>query len=112
MQESFNNHQDQSTNFEPPAQLNVFINEKGELEYNCDWDSNESGLSGMASIFYQIMFADLCPEILREIKQQCVSNDMESDYLTIVELISRYSQNLGQGEDEEVVVSPEQSYNI
>lgn len=110
MQESSSSHQDQS--IEPCAELNIFINDEGNLEYNCDWDSNEIGLTGIASILYSVMFGDLCPQILQEIRQQCVSNNTEADYLTIVDLISKYSQNLSDGRDDEVAVPPDQSYNI
>lgn len=110
MQESYNHPQDQSS--ESQAQLNLFINKDGELEYNCDWDQDENGLSGVAAIFYGIMFGDLSTQILQEIKEQCVSNNMEADYLTIIETISRYSLSQRGDEEDEVAVPPDQSYNI
>ncbi len=101
---------------ESDAKLEIRVDKQGFVSYNCDWEPGESGLIGIASIFYKLMVDDLCWEILEEIKQQCVLNDNEDEYAAMAGLLNAKidkdeTSSKTTGENS-VVVSPDQVFNI
>ena len=104
--------QDQSEDTELSAQLNIFVDKNGFISYNCDWVPGEDGIIGLASIFYKLLLDNFSEEILLEIKQQCVLNNSEADYMAIISLINSYSAKIKNGDEDQVVISPDQVYRI
>ena len=85
----------------------------GIVEYNCNWISGEEGLIGLASIFYKLLIENFGEEIFKEIKNECVINSNEADYVTVVNLINSQAQKNTKTENgNDVVVPPDQVFNI
>jgi hypothetical protein len=101
-----------SNNENISAQLTITVDNQGFISYNCDWTPGENGIVGLASIFYRLLLANFSEEILLEIKQQCVSNDSEADYIAIINLINSYDSKLNKNDDNQVVIAPDQVYRI
>jgi hypothetical protein len=116
MNQQSENSQDQShINQEFAAKLTISVDKQGLVEYNCDWDNTTDGLASVASIFYQLMFDELPDAILSEIKQECVLNGNEQNYLHIINLISSFvidNQKEVSPEEDEVVVQPDQVFHL
>lgn len=95
------------------ARLLIYVDNNGEIMYNCDWEPTEEGLIGMASIFYKLLVDDLSSQIFTEVKSQCVSSNSEEDFITISSLIAGYHgavENYTTGDD--VVIPPDRIMNI
>lgn len=99
-------------NAEFSAQLNITVDKNGFVSYNCDWIPGESGIIGLASIFYKFLFDNFSEEILQEIKQQCVLNNSEADYMAVINLINSYDAKVRKNDEDQVVISPDQVYRI
>lgn len=97
------------------AKLEFRVDKDGILSYNCDWKPGDEGLIGIASIFYKLMVDDICSEILQEIKQQCVLNGNEVDYISVVNLIQSQMEQQSKNTTvtgDDIVVPPDQVFNI
>jgi|DEB0MinimDraft_6_1074348.scaffolds.fasta_scaffold249533_2 hypothetical protein len=95
------------------ATLNILVDKNGIMEYNCDWDGSEDGITAVASIFYKIMFDGLSESILAQIKEQCVLECKEETYMSIINLIGALAvDNTVDGVDDEVVVQPDQVFHL
>lgn len=95
------------------ATLNILVDKNGIMEYNCDWDGSEDGITAVASIFYKIMFDGLSESILAQIKEQCVLEGKEETYMSIINLISALAvDNTVDSVDDEVVVQPDQVFHL
>jgi len=94
--------------------LALVVNEKGELNYQINWSPDEKGLHGAASIFYNLIFDNLAFKIFEELREQCVLNDAEIDYLTISKMMNNFlqSQQAKSKDEDEVVVPPDQIFSI
>lgn len=94
--------------------LAITINENNELTYQIDWHQDEDGLHAAASIFYNLLFDNLAAKIFEELKQQCVLNDAETDYLIISKIMHNFlqSQQANLQDNDEVVVPPDQIFSI
>ena len=87
------------------AKLSVFVDNEGEIMYNCDWEPTQEGLIGIASIFYKLL--------IEEVKAQCVSNNTEEDFMAIDNLIKAYSSTqTATNSNDELVVPPDRIMNI
>lgn len=97
------------------AFLVIGVDSEGIIDYNAHWQPEENGLLAIASIFYKLIIENLPLQILEEIKEQCVLNDNQGDYLAILELINNFSEqrlNSMKGDDDNIVVPPDQVFNI
>tara|TARA_Y100001973_G_C5176504_1_gene322303 strand:+ start:1237 stop:1593 length:357 start_codon:yes stop_codon:yes gene_type:complete len=97
------------------AKLILYVDNQGEIMYNCDWEPTQEGLIGMASIFYKLLVEDLSSEIFKEIKAECVSTNTEQDFMTIHNLIDVYAsqqEEVKSESDDNVVVPPDRIMNI
>tara|TARA_R100001443_G_scaffold4277_2_gene12594 strand:+ start:4546 stop:4893 length:348 start_codon:yes stop_codon:yes gene_type:complete len=95
------------------AKLSVFVDNEGEIMYNCDWEPTQEGLIGIASIFYKLLIDDLSDQIFEEVKAQCVSNNTEEDFMAIDNLIKAYSSTqTATNSNDELVVPPDRIMNI
>lgn len=116
MNEPLGKPQDHFTDTDLFSVLNIFVDNEGIMQYNCDWDNTAEGISAVASIFYKIMFDDLPESILAEIKQQCVLNGNEENYMQIISLISSFAVENNKEDlnanDDEVVVQPDQVFHL
>jgi hypothetical protein len=96
------------------AQLTITISRDEEFGYTCDWDSTDKGTSALASIFYGIAYDDLIEKILNGLREQCVLEGNEEDFLTIVQTIKGFLLSAGNVKDgtsggisgESIAVSP------
>lgn len=102
--------EDENTEFS--AQLVITVDKQGFVSYSCDWTPGENGIIGLASIFYKLLLDNFSEEILQEIKQQCVLNNSEADYMAVISLINNYDSKFKKQDDDQVVVAPDQVYRI
>ena len=51
------------------AKLTIFVDNEGNIAYNCDWEPTEEGLIGVASIFYKILIDELPVKIFEEMRR-------------------------------------------
>jgi len=96
------------------ARLLIFVDKDGVMEYNCDWTPG-TGMKDIASIFYKIMFDNLSDSILQEIKQQCVLNGNEEDYVNLINIISALALDNISNETnsvDDIVVPPDRVFSI
>ena len=91
------------------AKLGIYVDNNGEIMYNCDWEPTQEGLLGIASIFYKLLADDLAAQIFQEVKQQCVSTNTEQDFMAISSIIANsYEEDeTKRSSDDEVVVPPD-----
>tara|TARA_B100001094_G_scaffold324830_1_gene378064 strand:- start:969 stop:1328 length:360 start_codon:yes stop_codon:yes gene_type:complete len=82
------------------AQLTININKNEEFGYTCDWDSTDKGIEAISSIFYGIAYDDLMEKILKELKEQCVLEDNEEDFLSILDTIKDFVMSTEKNKDE------------
>jgi hypothetical protein len=104
---------DQSTNANLDnlvSQLTVYVDQEGNIAYNCDWEPSEDGLLGIGTILYKLISDDLPNKIFDEIRDQCVLNDAEADFMAIQAIISKY-RDIKKGEDS-IVVPPDKIVNL
>tara|TARA_R110000824_G_scaffold9932_9_gene44133 strand:+ start:3559 stop:3915 length:357 start_codon:yes stop_codon:yes gene_type:complete len=97
------------------AKLSIFVDNDGEVMYNCDWEPTQEGIIGVASIFYKLLVDNLSDQILEEVRSQCVSNGAEDDFMAIGDLIKIYSSqqaNSPESIDNDVVIPPDRIINI
>ena len=102
------------------AQLTITISRDGEFGYTCDWDPTDSGTGALASIFYGIGYDDLIEKILNELREQCVLEGNEKDFLTIVQTMKGFLLSAGNTKDgqsggisgESVAVSPRDAFKL
>ena len=87
---SFYQENPYSSNDELIEQLTININKNEEFGYTCDWDSNDKGIKAISSIFYGIAYDDLMEKILKQLRQQCVLQGNEEDFLSIVDSITEF----------------------
>jgi len=94
--------------------LAITVDKNNELTYQINWSPDESGLAGAASVFYSLLFDDLGLKIFEEMKQQCVINNAEMDYLAISKIMHSFleSQQANTQTNDEVVVPPDQIFSI
>tara|TARA_Y100001936_G_C15927171_1_gene587313 strand:+ start:389 stop:736 length:348 start_codon:yes stop_codon:yes gene_type:complete len=92
------------------AKLTILVDKEGEIVYNCDWEPTDDGLLGVASIFYKLLIDDLGNKIFEEIKNQCVLNNAETDFMAIENIIYKYASIDSKGDS--VVVPPDKITSI
>ena len=94
--------------------LTILVDNEGIVQYNCDWAEGDEGLIAMASIFYKILVDNLPMQILEEIKEQCVLNGKEGDYMALVSLINNNLDDTPKEEDvdNDICIPPDQIFNI
>jgi len=111
---------DQSSNSQDPspsseeisAKLVIFVDNDGNIAYNCDWEPTEAGLVGVAAIFYKLLLDDLSNKIFEEIKGQCVLNNTETDFMAIEGMLHQYAALDNGDNDDSVVVPPDKITNL
>lgn len=118
MQEPSNQSPDQSDEVitdDKLAFLFISVDEDGLIDYNVKWEPGENGLLAISSIFYKLIIDNLPLEMLEQIREQCVLNDNEGDYLSMLNVINKLSEkrleNI-QGDDDSIVIPPDQVFNI
>ncbi|MEN8846436.1 MAG: hypothetical protein ABF261_09195 [Candidatus Arcticimaribacter sp.] len=89
-----------SSNDELIAKLTININKNEEFGYTCNWDSTDKGIKAISSIFYGIAYDDLMEKILRELKEQCVLEGNEEDFLSIIDTIKDFVMSTEKINDE------------
>ena len=113
MNNQSSNNQDPSHNSEEiAAKLIIFVDNEGNIAYNCDWEPNEAGLIGVAAIFYKLLLDNLSVKIFEEIKGQCVLNNTETDFMAIEGLLHQYAEADGNEDDNSIVVPPDKITNL
>jgi len=110
--QSSDNPDQQDNNFDEEvcANLSIYVDNEGNIAYNCDWEPTDAGLVAIASIFYKLMVDDLPAKIFEEIKAQCVLNNAETDFMTIESIFYKFAAN-NKNEDS-VVVPPDKIINL
>lgn len=93
------------------SKLIISVDKEGNVSYNCDWEPSTEGLVGVAAIFYKLLLDDLPVKIFDEIKEQCVLNNTETDFMAIESLIQEYS-TLDHKTSEDVVVPPDRIVSL
>tara|TARA_R110000824_G_scaffold140403_1_gene306264 strand:- start:3 stop:344 length:342 start_codon:yes stop_codon:yes gene_type:complete len=113
MSNQSSNNQEQPLNSEEvAAKLTIFVDNEGNIAYNCDWEPTEEGLIGVASIFYKILIDELPTKIFEEMKGQCVLNNAESDFMAIEGLLHQYAALDDDDSNGSVVVPPDKITNL
>jgi hypothetical protein len=117
MQDPFSQSQeplDDEENAGVSCQLVIQCDTDGVVGYDCNWLPGDSGIVGLASIFYKLLIDNFGEEIFEEIKKDCVLNNNEADYLTVVNLINNRAEQVKQDRqtDDDVVVPPDQVFPI
>ena len=113
MSNQSSNNQEQPLNSEEvAAKLTIFVDNEGNIAYNCDWEPTEEGIIGVASIFYKILIDELPAKIFEEMRGQCVLNNAESDFMAIEELLHQYMALDSDDSNESVVVPPDKITNL
>jgi len=116
MQEQSSNNQEPYININEEdiaARLSIYVDNYGEILYNCDWEPTQEGLIGMASIFFKLLADDLSSQIFEEVKSQCVSSNSEQDFMTISSLITNYyEKDTDSTDNDDIVVPPDRIMNI
>jgi hypothetical protein len=113
MNNQSSNNQEQPLNSEEiAAKLTIFVDNEGNIAYNCDWEPTEEGLVGVASIFYKLLIDEMAVKIFEEMKGQCVLNNAESDFIAIEGLLHEYVALDGDDSSESVVVPPDKITNL
>ena len=114
MKEQSSQPLEQSTGKSVSCELIIQADNEGTVAYSCNWIPGDDGLVGLASIFYKILIENFGDDIFKEIKNECVLNNTEADYATVVNLINDHAQKAmtksTNGND--VVVPPDQVFNV
>lgn len=94
--------------------LSIHCDSNGIVSYDCNWANGDDGLIGLASIFYKVLAENFGEEIFEEIKKECVLNNNEADYITVVNLINNRAEvkSSENKNDDDVVVPPDQVFPI
>lgn len=94
------------------AEIKVYVDQNGEIGFNCSWEPDEVGVHSIASIFFGLAYNDLAEQILNNLKSQCVLEGNEEDFFQMVEFIRAFiidkgTEETGKDADEDsLVVSP------
>ena len=113
MKQQAQKSQDQSDNLnleDLVSQLTIYVDQEGNIAYNCDWEPSEDGLLAIATILYKLISDDLPAKIFDEIRDQCVLNNAEADFMAIQAIIAKY-RDVNKGEDS-IVVPPDKIVNL
>lgn len=96
------------------CQLVIQCDIDGIISYDCNWIPGDEGLIGLASVFYKVLADNFGDEIFEEIKKECVLNNNEADYMTVVNLINNKAEvaSSEKKDDDDVVVPPDQVFPI
>lgn len=116
MEDQYNEQQDQyESDTDKLAFLTIGVDTNGIVDYNVHWKPEEEGLVAIANIFYKLIVDNLSIQILEEIRQQCVLNGSEGDYLIMLNIINKLSEKTlqdHQDDEDNIVVPPDQVFNI
>jgi len=93
------------------AELKIYVDNNGEITFNCNWEPSDIGIGSMSSIFFGLAYDDLADKILNHLKSQCVLEDTEEDFYKIVEtikllIINREKETQEKEHDDSLVVNP------
>ena len=96
------------------AKLIIYVDNDGNIMYNCDWEPGEEGIIGIASIFYKLLADNLSDQIFEEIKAKCVLGNAEEDIIAIHDLINSYASKQQEADmvADDIVVPPDRVTNI
>ena len=83
------NHED-SEKENIQAELRVYVNEDEEIKFMCNWEPSEKGIDGISSIFFGLAYNDLAEQILNHLKNQCVLESNEEDFVRIIDTIKSF----------------------
>jgi len=72
----------------PIAQLTIYADEQGLIYFACDWEDNPIALKSIADIFYKLDRQDLILEILQDLRAQCVLENREEMFDSMIEIIN------------------------
>ena len=75
------------------AEIKIYVDQNGEIGFDCGWEPNEVGIHSIASIFFGLAYNDLAEQILNNLKTQCVLEDNEEDFFRMVESIKAFIIN-------------------
>jgi len=116
MEDQSNKQPDQSSSNEGKlAFLTIGVDNNGIVDYNVNWQPEEEGLIAIATIFHKLIVDNLSIQILEEIRQQCVLNGSEGDYLVMLNIINKLSEKTiqdHQDDEDNIVVPPDQVFSI
>ena len=94
------------------AEIKVYVDQNGDIGFNCSWEPDDVGVHSIASIFFGLAYNDLADQILNSLKTQCVLEGNEEDFFQMVEFIRAFIVDKGSKEttedinDESLVISP------
>ena len=92
----------------PISQLTIYAIQDGTIFFACDWEEdNPLSIQALASIFHKLSHGELLPEILKDLKPQCVLENKEREFQELVDTISLLNFNKENSKDESsVAISP------
>ena len=116
MEDQSNKQPDQSSSNEGKlAFLTIGVDNNGIVDYNVNWQPEEEGLIAIATIFHKLIVDNLSIQILEEIRQQCVLNGNEEDYVNLINIISALALDNISNETnsvDDIVVPPDRVFSI
>jgi hypothetical protein len=89
----------------------ISVDKDGIIEYNADWQPSEDGIVSIGSIFYKLLLDNLPEQMLEEIKQKCIVNNMDAEYIAIANIIGNLLEEKNN-EVDSVVVPPDKVFHI
>lgn len=72
------------------AELKIYTNDEDEIKFSCNWEPSEKGIHGISSIFFGLAYNDLAEQILNHLKDQCVLESNEEDFVRIIDSIKAF----------------------
>ena len=94
------------------AEVKIYVDQNGDIGFNCNWEPDDVGVHAIASIFFSLAYNDLAELILNNLKSQCVLENNEEDFFKMVEFIRSFIIDKGNqerfedGDEESLVVTP------
>ena len=93
------------------SELRIIVDRNGEITFNCNWDSTPEGINAISAVFFGLAYNDLADKILNHLKAQCVLEDNEEDFVSIVEaikmlILQNEREIAANQQDDSLVVTP------
>jgi len=92
------------------ANLLIWIDKLGSVQYNMDWKEGEEGILALSQIFYEVCVNGYGDVILSKMKEQCVLNNTELEFESFLKLVNQSGNEAPYEETKsKPVVSPDKS---
>ena len=103
--------EDEHSEEECIAQLTIRVSKDEEVTFGCNWESDEQGIQAVAGIFYGMAYDNLAERILNHLKEQCVLEDSDEEFTTIMQsikdlILSNATNTSENSSGENLAVSP------